>query len=268
MRQTIAKYRMLCAAEWSVLVAYRSESVIWMVAAFVQPLVSMAVWLSVSGGGSIAGYAAGDYILYFVGVLVVERLTSSWDVWDLDKDIREGALSPKLLRPFHPIHWHIAQNLVYKSFFAMWMLPLWFLLALVFPTLAVKADGWMLAAAVVSILLSSALQFLIGFGMGLLAFWTNKAVSLYALYEGIHLFLAGRIAPLAMFPQGIAEAAYLLPFYATVGLPVDMLAGRLNANPALAAQGLAVQLFWLIVLLLVLRWQWRSGIKRYGAVGG
>lgn len=268
MRQAMAKYRILLAAEWAVMMAYRSESVIWMVAAFVQPLVSMAVWLSVSRGESIAGYAADDYVLYFVGVLVVERLTRSWDVWDLDKDIREGALSPKLLRPFHPIHWSIAQNLVYKTFFAIWMLPIWLILALLFPAFRPPVDGWMAAAAALSVMLASAVQFLIGYEMGLLAFWTNKAVSLYALYEGVHLFLAGRIAPLAMFPQAIGDAARMLPFYATVGLPVDILSGRLNDNPLLAAQGLLSQTFWLAVLLFALRWQWRAGLKRYGAVGG
>ncbi|XEC96509.1 ABC transporter permease [Paenibacillus tarimensis] len=262
------KYIVLFKADWAVMLAYRSESLIWMVGAFIQPLVSLAVWVSLSEGGEIAGYAARDYVLYFCGVLLVDRLTRSWDVWELDRDIREGTFSAKLLRPFHPIHWSINANLVYKLFFAALMIPAWLLLAVVFPAMRLPVGIGTLLLAAAAILLASAIRFIIGYQLGLLALWTNRATAIYALYEGIHLFLAGRIAPLSMFPDWVAELARWLPFYVTVAFPVDLLTGRLSGSKEAIMSGFAQQLFWLAVLTVVFRAEWRQGLKRYGAAGG
>jgi ABC-2 type transport system permease protein len=262
------KYAMLLKVEWAVMMAYRSESVIWMLGAFIQPLVGLAVWLSISGSGTVNGYGARDYVLYFLGVLLVDRLTSTWDVWELDSSIREGTMSAKLLRPFHPLHWSLSQNLVYKLFFAAIMIPAWMVLAWMFPALRLPAGAGMLGLAALSIGLSSALRFLIGYEFGLLAFWTNRATGLYSLYEGLHLFLAGRLAPLAMFPGWVSKLAEWLPFYSTVGFPVELLTGKWNGHPEVVWRSFLTQAVWLLALAGLFRFLWKSGLKRYGAVGG
>jgi len=262
------KYLVLLRIEWAVMLAYRSESVIWMVGAFIQPLVSMAVWLSISESSEVDGFDAHAYILYFLGVLLVDRLTSTWDVWDLDASIQDGSLSAKLVRPFHPIHWSISQNLVYKAFFAVSLIPAWAVLAYFFPLQRLDISGTMYVLALLAIVLSSALRFMIGFNFGLLAFWTNRATAIYGLYEGIHLFLAGRLAPLSMFPAWVEKVAMWLPFYSTVGFPVELLTGRFKPASSEVFQNFAIQLAWLLVLCIVYRFEWKQGLHKYGAVGG
>ncbi|TVY08274.1 ABC transporter permease [Paenibacillus cremeus] len=263
------QYAMLCRIEWAVLFAYRSESLIWMVGSFAQPLVSLSVWLSITGSGTLAGYNAKDYIVYFLGVLLVDRLTRSWDVWELENDIRQGTLSAKLMRPLHPVHWSIAQNVVYKTFFALLLIPSWAVLAWIWPVFRLEtASIGMLMAAILSIFGAGALRFLIGYEFGLLAFWTNRASAMFALYEGIHLFLAGRIAPLSMFPEAIARLAEWLPFYVTVGFPVDLLTGKLAGHPELIRQGFAGQLIWIVILAAVFGWEWKQGLRKYSSAGG
>ena len=268
MSHFLSKYNALLKIEWAIMLAYRSESIIWMIGAFVQPLVSMAVWLTIQSDSQAGGFGATEVVIYFIGVLVVERLTRTWDVWELDRDIREGTMSSKMLRPFHPVHWSLASNLVYKLFFAMIMLPVWVVLSVFFPIFRLPIDVEMLLLLLLALVLSSALRFLIGYEFGLLAFWTNKATAVYMLYEGIHLFMAGRIAPLSLFPDWIAELARWLPFYATVGFPVELMMGRFEDQPQLIVQNLIVQAAWTVVFLLLFRWLWRAGVKKYGAVGG
>lgn len=263
-----AKYRILLRVEWAVMFAYRSESLIWMIGAFIQPLVSMAVWLSISDNHSVAGYNAHDYMVYFLGVLLVDRLTSTWDVWELDASIQDGSLSSKLVRPFHPVHWSIAQNLVYKIFFAMLLIPAWVITAACFPLLRLTISPEIIAISFLGIVLSSMIRFLIGFEFGLMAFWTNRATAIYSLYEGIHLFLAGRLAPLSMFPSWVEHLAAWLPFYGTVGFPVELLTGKIELGSSVMLHNFAIQLTWLIVLLIGFRFVWRQGMKKYGAVGG
>lgn len=262
------KYRMLLRVEWAVMFAYRSESLIWMIGAFIQPLVSMAVWLSISDNNSVGGYNAHDYMVYFLGVLLVDRLTSTWDVWELDASIQDGSLSTKIVRPFHPVHWSISQNLVYKLFFAVLLIPAWVIAAAFLPMLRLTISLEIITLSFFAIVLSSAIRFLIGFEFGLMAFWTNRATAIYSLYEGVHLFLAGRLAPLSMFPSWVEKLAAWLPFYGTVGFPVELLTGKLELGSSAIIQNFAIQLTWLIVLLVMFRVMWRQGKKKYGAVGG
>ena len=60
-------------------------------------------------------------------------------------------------------------------------------------------------------------------------------------------------------------AAFILPFRWTVGFPVELFLGKLT--PVQALTGIAVQLVWLGLILLLLRVVWRAGLRIYSAVG-
>lgn len=262
------KYHILLKAHWAEMLIYRSETFVWMIGALIQPIVSLSVWISISGDGSINGFSRYDYILYFIGVMFVGRMTGAWDVWDVENDIRQGTYSAKLLRPFHPIHWSMAGNLTNKAFFAALMLPAWFLLAAAFPFMRPPVSALYIALFAIALCGALLLRFIIGYQIGLLAFWTNRATSIYMLYEALHLFMSGRIAPLSMFPEWFVRLAEWLPFYVTIGFPVELLMGRLNGEWALIAKGFVLQAGWLLILALLFRVEWRQGLKKYGAVGG
>lgn len=268
MKRFIQKYAALLQAHWAEMMIYRSESFIWMLGAFIQPIVSLSVWLSISGDGVVGGFSAADYILYFIGVMFVGRMTGAWDVWGLDNDIRQGTYSAKLLRPFHPVHWSMAGNVVNKVFFAAFMIPAWAILAVFYPFMRPPVSFTIVVLAVLAIIIALYIRFIIGYQIGMLAFWTNRATSIYMLYEGLHLFLSGRIAPLSMFPEWFVRAAEWLPFYVTIGFPVELLMGRMNGDWVAIMKGFSIQLFWMICLTVLFRLQWKQGLKKYGAVGG
>jgi ABC-2 type transport system permease protein len=137
-----------------------------------------------------------------------------------------------------------------------------------FPMLRLTISLEIIFLFLCAIAVSSAIRFLIGFEFGLLAFWTNRATAIYSLYEGFHLFLAGRIAPLSMFPSWVEDVAAWLPFYGTVGFPVELLVGKIDPGSPAILRNFVIQLVWLIVLFVTFRLLWRTGIKKYGAVGG
>jgi len=58
----------------------------------------------------------------------------------------------------------------------------------------------------------------------------------------------------------------VLPFRYMVGFPVEVLTGQLDRADLLA--GFALQGFWTAVAILLYRVMWRSGLRRYTAVGG
>jgi ABC-2 type transport system permease protein len=261
------KYMALLKMGWAIVIAYRSEAFIWMIGSFFQPLVSLFVWMSIAGDGTVGGYSTADFVLYFVGVLVVGRMTGAWDIWHLDNDIRQGTFSNKLLRPFHPVHWNMADNLASKLFWLLLIVPVWTVLALIFPGLRPPISPLFYLYTFISMMLALLIRFIIGYQIGMLAFWTNRAASIYVVYEGIHLFMSGRIAPLSMFPSWVISLAEWLPFYITVGFPVEMLSGQLT-DPVLIGKYFGLQCIWLTVLILLFRLEWKWGIRKYSAVGG
>jgi ABC-2 type transport system permease protein len=116
------------------------------------------------------------------------------------------------------------------------------------------------------VLLAAALRFYISFATGLLAFWTTRATAIMELHAGVSLFLAGRIAPLALLPPAVAGVAGVFWFPYMLAFPVDLLTGA--ARDGTVWQGFAGQVVWLGLWVGAYRLAWTRGLRRYGAVGG
>jgi ABC-2 type transport system permease protein len=119
----------------------------------------------------------------------------------------------------------------------------------------------------VAVLLAAAMRFFISFTTGLLAFWTTRATAIMELHAGVSLFLAGRIAPLALLPPAVAGVAGVLWFRYMLAFPVELLTGAVHGSDAVL-RGLAGQVVWLGFWVAAYRIVWSRGIRKYGAVGG
>ncbi|WP_018130738.1 ABC transporter permease [Effusibacillus pohliae] len=266
MRRLCKKYYHLMRVAWLILLEYRGETFFYMFGSFVTPLVTLAVWLAVAREGQVGGYGTDDLIRYFLAAMFVMRLTISWDVWELDVQIREGTFSSYLVRPFNPIHWRIAENLVYKLFYLAIMAAVWGIAWFFFPAVRLQLTGWQWGAAAAAIMLAAAIRYLFGYCIGLLAFWTNRSVAVFTLLDGIGYFLRGMIAPLALLPPFVRWIAEISPFYWMLGFPVDLLTRPWTQMAAL--HGFVVQGIWMIALFTLYVVMWRMGLKKYGAAGG
>jgi ABC-2 type transport system permease protein len=110
------------------------------------------------------------------------------------------------------------------------------------------------------------LRFFWGLWLACLAFWATRADALLALQDALIFLLAGVVAPVALLPGPLQTLARVLPFYYMVGFPVEVLTGQISSSEA--ATGFVIQAAWLIVAVLIYRLVWRSGLKRYSAIGG
>jgi ABC-2 type transport system permease protein len=123
------------------------------------------------------------------------------------------------------------------------------------------------ALAFLATLLAAAIRFLSGYAIGLLAFWTTRATALVTVEYGVSLFLSGRIAPLSLLPPAVVSAASWLWFPYMLAFPVDLLTGAAGTARDIAA-GFGGQLFWTLAWAGLYAVIWRTGIRRYAAVGG
>jgi ABC-2 type transport system permease protein len=258
-------YRALLRAAWATTLEYRAQALLWILSG-VFPLVMMAVWLAVvDEAGPISGWGRAEFTAYYVGAALVQELSFVFVVWDWDRDIREGLLSVKLLKPLDPFHHLLSEQLGWKLFFLAIIVPPVALFIWLSPDIGYPLTLGRAVAFVLSILAAFALSMAMGSTFGVLSFWSTQTKNLYSLWVGAGYFLAGWIAPLALFPEGIRRLASWLPFRSTLGFPMEILMGQLT-GPEIAF-GFAVAILWIAVFAVLYRALYRRGLRRYEAVG-
>jgi ABC-2 type transport system permease protein len=246
---------------------YRFSLVIWLISQVLEPLIYLIVWTVVSKGqgGSVGGYTASGFAAYFILLMLVNHVTYTWIMYEYEYRVRRGSLSFSLLRPVHPIHADIADNISSKAVSFPAMLLAAEGLALIF-----KPDfhfvGWAALATLPAIALAFVLRFFVEWCLALAAFWITRVSALNQTYFVAMLFLSGQIAPLGLMPGWIQTVASISPFRWMISFPLELLLGHLS--PADAGRGFAAQLAWVILSWGVMRLVWRAGVRAYSAVGG
>lgn len=245
-------------------VAYRAEMVIWILSALL-PLVMLALWNAVVADGSIAGFGAPEIARYFAATLVVRQLTGAWVFWTLEWEIRSGTLSAKLLRPLNPLWFWGVEMLAAMPLRLAVLAPVVVALALWRPDILTLPHWTALALFVPSVLLAWFLSFAFQALFGLLTFWLDRASGLFGLWFGVWALFSGYLAPLALYPEQAERVLRWLPFQSMLAVPVELLGGFTTAREAL--DDVTIQLGWSVVLLGLLVFTWRRGVRRYGAFG-
>ena len=246
---------------------YRAALAIYLIGNVLEPLIYLVVWttVSASSGGSVGGYAPRDFAAYYIAFMLVNQITFTWVMYEFEYRIRHGSFSAALLRPVHPIHTDIADNLASKVVSLPLMIAAGGAMALLFHP-AFSTPGWAIALFVPALVLAYFVRFLLDWTVALAAFWTTRVSAINQIHFMAVLFFSGQIAPLALLPAPLRTAATVLPFRWMVGFPVELVLGRLTFAQAL--EGLAWQAGWLAAGAVVLRFAWRASVKNYSAVGG
>ncbi len=245
---------------------YRASLVIWMIGQVLEPLVYLIVWSTVSNGngGSIGSYTTAAFASYFIILMLVNQFTYTWVMFDYEYRIREGFLSFALLKPVHPIHSDIADNIMSKSITLPILTVIAIGLALAFHA-SLTVTPWIIVLFIPGLLLAFFIRFLLEWTLAQAAFWTTRVSAINQIYFFLLLFLSGQIAPLTILPHAVQIAAKILPFYWTIGFPTELLLGKITTTDALI--GIGIQIVWLTIALLLVRLVWRLGVRVYSAVG-
>lgn len=266
MRDLFRLYLQQFRTTFASMLQYRASLFIWMIGQVLEPLIYLVVWTTVSAsrGGSVGDFTSGQFAAYYIVFMLVNQMTYTWIMWEYEYRIREGLLSPALLRPVHPIHADIADNVSSKLVTLPVMLVIAAGLALLFKPQA-QLQLWAIFAFIPAIVLAFLVRFLVEWTLAQAAFWTTRVSAINQVYFVLMLFLSGQLAPLSLFPRFIQVLAEVLPFRWMIGFPVELVLGRLT--PAQAATGLAAQAAWVAISLFLLRVIWRAGARVYSAVG-
>ncbi|TMC42390.1 MAG: hypothetical protein E6J23_11395 [Chloroflexi bacterium] len=259
-------YRALLVAQIQAASQYRVQSILWMLFAVIRPVIFLAAWVAVarSQGGQIGAYDVRDFAAYYICLSLVINLVTSWNAYEFEFEVRMGRFSPKLLRPLHPIHYSVVENVVWKL---TTIIPLGIIL--VFLALTFDARFRTTPAHILlfvpSVVLAAALSFLSSWVLATLAFWTTRVHAITTLWDRAGFIFAGQIAPLALLPGPLQAISLALPFGYVLGVPAEILRGGVSVSTALVLMG--GQVFWVVVFYVALQRVWSVGVRQYSAVG-
>ncbi|NEU73291.1 multidrug ABC transporter permease [Hassallia byssoidea VB512170] len=261
MKKIIKKALTLLSVYYAYMLEYRAESILWVLAGSL-PIILMGVWIQAAQNGNF-GLTPVDFARYFLAVFLVRQFTVVWVIWEFERQVVEGKLSPRLLQPLDPAWHYISSHLserLARTPFTLFLVILFFVL---YPQTFWLPSFANLVLFAVSVMLAFALRFVIQYTLAMFAFWTERASALENFWYLFYLFLSGMIAPLEVFPEPVRAIALLTPFPYLINFPASLLVGL----PVDVTRGFLTMIGWFLVFLGVNRLLWRRGLKQYSGMG-
>lgn len=260
-------YQRLWQVNWAEQWQYRANLVMYLLYWLVSPIVYLAVWTTVARTqGSVSGLTVNDFMTYYLTLLIVDNLTSEITIHILAYKIQDGTLSGELLKPVHPILTQtLVNNLAFKALNFMVLIPIWLILCLIFQPDFSAVTLPSLLLAIPAIVLGFGIHFLLGATVTCLAFWTTRVYAIGEFYWAVIILFSGQFVPLDLMPPFIQTLAQFLPFQLFKYFPIELILNRLPAQ--VIVRDFAMDVIWFGLALMLFQWVWRTGLKRFSAVG-
>ncbi len=250
---------------------YRTDFFLGTLMRFAPMVTTILLWRAIYQGSTTREYDGLTYhniVAYYLLTMVSRAFSSMPGLsGSIARDVREGTIQKYLIQPIDQISYLFMTRLAHKLiYYAIAAAPY----AIVFYLCRGFFAGWPepvdFAAGVASLVMAFLLGFFFEVSVGLLAFWFLEISSLLFIVMSLNYFLSGHMAPLELMPDGIERVMRLLPFQYLAYFPAMTLLGKIDR--AELAAGLVVQLAWTIGFVVLSRFLYRRGLRRYSAFGG
>ena len=249
---------------------YRVNFAISLISAAYPIIVQSFLWTAIylnASGSTVYGFTYRQIIAYTFLAGLVARIVRTGFEYEIMDDVKNGRYSKFLVQPVGYFPYRLA------SFFGAKLPNLAMIGGILIIVLVGLNAFWGVSIELARLLifpltlaLAMTLNFMIFYCISAVAFWL---VEIGFLFEGVRIviiLLSGGIFPLEVFGSRFVQIMGLLPFKYTISYPITVLNGRaaLSGVPA----GMLIQCVWIGACLLLSRALWRTGSKKYVAVGG
>ncbi|MEI6627407.1 MAG: hypothetical protein WCL61_02325 [bacterium] len=182
----------------------------------------------------------------------------------IGNEVQAGDLAYTINRPYHYLVYHFFAYMgrVSANFFfniIIGAIAAFVLVGLV----GFSVKGLILGGCL--LLFGYVLDFIISAILGLCAFWMEDIRALGWIYSKALMVLGGQVVPIAMFPDALKKIVELLPFASIFYTPSLLI---VNFSWPVFIKFLLVQIFWLVVLLWVVKKVYQRGVKNLSINGG
>ncbi|MGI9519829.1 MAG: ABC transporter permease [Pirellulaceae bacterium] len=222
--------------------------------------------------GTIGGFTFYDLIAYLLLVTVTRAFSSMPGLTTgIARSVRDGEIKKFLIQPVDMIGFLLLQRVAHKLvYYVIAFLPFafWFFLFRDCFSNGIPQPH-VFALYMLSLVLSFLLGFFLEICMGLISFWYLEVGSLTFVYMLLNFFLSGHMFPLTWLPSEPFNFQILvnaLPFQYLAFFPAAVFLGKIS-GPELY-WGILLQIGWVLFFIVLSRFLWSRGVKRYSGFGG
>lgn len=262
---TLRKWKAVFAIYFQDGLAYRASGIIWIMTDLVTAVTMPLVWASASRNGPISGYATGDFVLYYLCLLLLQSFVTSHIMWELATEIKEGQFTPLLLRPVSLYQFLFFRNIAWRVIRISLFAPMFLVLLYLYRGYLGDAHVMLHWQFFASLVLGHLVSFTFVVMMSSLALYVQEVYSIFELYYGPMLFMSGTLFPIAVMPPWFRSIVPFFPFYYTTGAPTEILVGRVTGEAA--TRTLVIQVAWVVICYVLGKVLYRHGLKHYSSVG-
>ena len=269
-RRRLLKYFKAFELGFQTALEYRLNFLISLISAAYPIFIQTFLWTAIfqnSDQSTVYGFTYRQMIAYTFLAGLVARLVRTGFEYEIMDDIKNGKYSKFLVQPMGYFPYRLA------SFFGNKLPGQVMILGILVVVLVslnifwgIKLEFARILLFLLTLLLATALNFLIFYCFSAMAFWV---VEIGFLFEGIRIvtvLLSGGIFPLEVFGEQFIRVTNFLPFKYTVNYPINVLNGKIDAGSTF--EGILAQCFWIGACFLLANLLWKQGGRRYVAVGG
>jgi ABC-2 type transport system permease protein len=276
----LAKYFKIFRVSLTERLHYRGDFFLGTVLRYLPMLTTILLWNAVyvgaSEGGDVSQTKIADYsfrqMIAYLLLIHVSRAFSSMPgvAAGISRDIRDGNLKKYLIQPLDMIAYLLAYRAAHKvAYIATSALPyaLLFFLCWYFGGIFESfPDAVTFLAYLLSLLLGFAIGFFFETAMGMTGFWILEVSSLLWVVNTVNFFVSGQMIPLEVLGEPWTTILKLLPFQYLAYFPARVFLGKVPPHDLWL--GLLQAFAWVVVLLILCRWLYARGLRRYSAFGG
>ncbi len=249
---------------------YRLNFIMWRFRNVMQIFLIFFLWSSVFSDPTriVFGYDRGKILTYVFGILLLRAIVFSSRTVDVTGEIASGDLTNYLLKPINYFRYWFTRDLSSKALnlsFAIVESTLLFLILK--PPFFLQTDPTIIFFFASSLVMAVLIYFSLLFLTSMITFWAPSSgwPAQFLFIAIVTEFLSGAVFPLDVMPVLFQKVIHFLPFQYLLFFPLQIYLGKVNFSTMLS--GVVIALVWTLILLIVVNWVWKKGVKNYAAEG-
>jgi len=247
---------------------HRARSFVWFTLSLINPLIMILFWKGaklnanshITNKWNISSLSAYYILLIIASSILISHIEEDVAYYD----IRKGKLSNYLLRPISYYWLNLIQETPYRILQGIFAIITFSIFTFFMGKLFLFHQSNLLLNLIIAAN-SFFISFTFKISMALLAFWFINISGIFNTFEVVIAVFSGFILPLELMPQILKNIALITPFPYTIYYPIIAFQGKLTNFQSIKIIG--IQLFWIFLLVLIYKFLWKKGIKRFTAVG-
>ncbi|MDI6778539.1 MAG: ABC-2 family transporter protein [Patescibacteria group bacterium] len=262
------KYLAVVKTEWSRQMTYRINQFTFRIGNIFEILVQILIWTAIfQKTTNIGGYNYREMITYIIIGWLLSFLMANFGFEDIiSSHIQKGELSNFLSKPIDYINYIIVLSIGRASFTLGVALLFNLLLLFFFRNSFIMSTNilmWLILLAM--ILVGYFIKLFLSILIGFISFWTVDNAGVFYSINTLAKFLSGNYFPINILPAAFLNFSLALPFIYTFYFPAQLYLGKISIRQGLV--GLGLEIVWLAVLYLAVKFVWKMGLKKYESVG-